>query len=321
LDTFYVELGQEIPGARPPNALRTLESALPELEEPPDAYLGQAICLYGEADGNLTAVAEAMAQAYTSSATPSGQIESFLFPWGSFAIVPDADVETMVVVANEPGSPDVGRLLHSVLPQLLLSRVKVRVVRKGYYADDVHRAREAESGLEAALQEAARPRLGLENLERVGARIAREQASLIEAMSDAEERIETVRISIRNLELVLQDPLWGDRQQRLGDALIGEQRLLLEQIEADLRYLKITRQRADLALVSLQAAAGVRAAKWERRLTLVLAFFVMTGVASAFPEIEWYWRVAIILAGLPLVALGYWLLRRSEGDVEGTEPG
>jgi hypothetical protein len=204
----------------------------------------------------------------------------------------------------------VGWFLHSVVPQLLLSRVKGRVARSEYYSGLLPGAREAETALDAVLKEAAEPRLGLEKLEALGARIARGQATLIESASSVEETIETLGVATRNLELVMEDPTWGDQRQVFEEPLLGDLRLLLEQMKTDLRYLMITRGQADLALQSLQTTAGVRGAQWERRLALLLAIFAFGGVAQVFLELAWGWRLGIVLGGVPLVALGYMLLRR-----------
>jgi hypothetical protein len=108
----------------------------------------------------------------------------------------------------------------------------------------------------------------------------------------------------------MDDALWGEQRQRGQQLLTADMALFTEQIETDLRYLRITQQQADLALQTLLTVTGVRGTQWERRMTLLLGVFAVMAVAQAFPELAWWWRLVLIGLGSIAVGLGYWWLRQ-----------
>jgi hypothetical protein len=108
----------------------------------------------------------------------------------------------------------------------------------------------------------------------------------------------------------MDDALWGEQRQRAQQLLTAEMALFAEQIETDLRYLRITQQQADLALQTLLTVTGVRGTQWERRMTLLLSVFAVMAVAQVFPELAWWWRLSLIGLGAIAVGLGYWWLRQ-----------
>jgi hypothetical protein len=152
--------------------------------------------------------------------------------------------------------------------------------------------------------------LHLEALEQLSADISRKQATFVETLSELEEQLETMRVNLRNVALLMDDALWGEQRQRAQQLLTAEMALFAEQIETDLRYLRITQQQADLALQTLLTVTGVRGTQWERRMTLLLSVFAVMAVAQVFPELAWWWRLSLIGLGAIAVGLGYWWLRQ-----------
>jgi hypothetical protein len=94
-----------------------------------------------------------------------------------------------------------------------------------------------------------------------------------------------MRVNLRNVTLLMDDELWGEQRQRARQLLTADMALFAEQIETDLRYLRITQQQADLALQTLLTVTGVRGTQWERRMTLLLGMFAVMAVAQVFPEL------------------------------------
>ncbi|MFN3422528.1 MAG: hypothetical protein ACK40X_12480, partial [Armatimonadota bacterium] len=195
-------------------------------------------------------------------------------------------------------------------PQLLLSRIKARVIAEAYHRHLLPQAQRQEQMLDALLKQSAERHLPLEMLERLSVDISRQQATFIESISTLEEQLQTLRVCMRNIELLLDDPLWGEQRQRAKQRLTSNIALLVEQMETDLRYLRITQQQADLALQSLLTVTGVRGTQWERRMTLLLGIFAVMAIAQAFPELAWWWRLALIGLGGIIVGLGYWWMKK-----------
>jgi hypothetical protein len=152
--------------------------------------------------------------------------------------------------------------------------------------------------------------LHLEALEQLSADISRKQAAFVETLSELEEQLETMRVNLHNVTLLMDDALWGEQRQRAQQLLTADMALFAEQIETDLRYLRITQQQADLAPQTLLTVTGVRGTQWERRMTLLLGMFAVMAVAQAFPELAWWWRLVLIGLGAIAVGLGYWWLRQ-----------
>jgi hypothetical protein len=86
--------------------------------------------------------------------------------------------------------------------------------------------------------------------------------------------------------------------------------LWIDQLHSDLHYFHITRRQADLHLQSLNTASGVRAAQWNRRITLLLGIFVVLELPQAFPELSIPVRLALIGAGALALLLGNWYFTR-----------
>lgn len=317
LDTFYIQLGQAREGEVEPSAFASLArqtTAVLDSELACHAYLGEGICLCGEVDEGLsedalTELALAVVQHGLGYLEKQTALEGILLPFGFFALVPDAERETMVLLYHSSATSQASRFVHFTLPQLLLNLIKARVIAEEYRHYLLPQAQNQEQNLDALLKQAAQPRLPLESLEWLGANISRQQAVFIESISTLEEQLQTLRVCIRNVELLLDDELWGEQRQMAKQLLTDNMALLMEQVESDLRYLRITQQQADLALASLITVGSVRSTQWERRITLLLFAFAVVELAQAFPEMSFWERLAIIALSIPIGAIGYWWLR------------
>jgi len=63
-------------------------------------------------------------------------------------------------------------------------------------------------------------------------------------------------------------------------------------------------------LQSLNTASGVRIAKWNRRITLLVGIFVVLELPQAFPELTLMARLALIAAGALVLIAGNWYFTR-----------
>lgn len=319
LDAFYIQLGQAKRDEVEPSAFASLTRwTTKTLEGEPSshhAYLGEGVCLCAEVDEGLSEedfrrLAWAIIRHGPGYSEKQTAPEGILLPFGFLVPVPDAERETMVFLCPSSAASQASRFVHFTLPQLLLNLIKARAIAEDYNHNLLPQAQRQEQDLGTLLKQAAQPHLPLELLERLSANISRRQAAFIESISALEEQLQTLRVCLRNIELLLDDPLWGEQRQRAQQLLAGNMALLIEQVRSDLHYLRITQQQADLALASLMTVGSVRSTQWERRITLVLFAFTVIGLAQAFPELPWWGRLAIIALSIPLGALGYWWLRK-----------
>jgi hypothetical protein len=321
LDAFYLQCGQALEGDAPPAAWQGLVPWRPAAlagTEAAHAYLGEAVCLCAQVDDATPeeALPGLAAAAVRAGARPA--LESVPLLGGLFAVVPDATRETLVLLYRAAAAGRVQRVVHSLLPQLVLSRLKVRRIAAGYDGSVRRGHEKEEETLDTLLKQAARPGLRLEELERLSIAISRQQTTLIEKISTLGEQLQTLNVGARNVERLLDDPVWHGQRELARPLLTGPLPLLVEQMESDLQYLRISEQQADRALASLTLTAGARGTQWGRRITLLLGVFAVMALAQVFPESPhpalpaWLWRLGLIGVGGTAVALGYaWLRSRS----------
>ena len=316
LDTFYLQLGQAIEGdAEPPAFTRFAPWRLPEQ---PDNFLGEALCLCAEvqeglSEDELYALCAGIAtHRPCAAAGAEARVAGIPLPFGYLAVVPDETRETFILLYYSTAGERAARFLHAILPQLILSLLKRRGVAQQYERLIAH-AYEQEQAIDSMLKQTAEPHLKLEQLETLSARISELQMRFIETISTLEELLQTLRISLRNTQLLFDDLLWGERRAEAGVLLTSEFNLLVEQMEADLRYLQITREQADNALQSLLTVASIRSTQWERRIVLAATAFVVISIVDMFGDVlNWQMRLAIVALALPisLLLLYLWLRRK-----------
>ena len=318
LDAFYLQFGQAKEGEGKPADFASLVRWSPKTldnELSRHAYLGEAICLCAEINEGLSedelvsltkAIIENGLGKHISRMLPEG----ITLPFGFFTLVSEEGLEAVVLLYLDSAAQDAANFVHRALPQLLLSRIKFRVIAKSYHQHLFPQTQEQEQMLDSLLKQAAQRNLPLEVLEHLSANISRQQATFIESISMLEEQLQTLQVCMRNIDLLLSDSIWNNQRQRAKRMLTSDIALFMEQVETDLRYFRITQQQADLALQSLLTITGVRGTQWERRMTLFFGIFAVMAIAQAFPELAWWWRLALIGLGSTAVGLGYWWLKK-----------
>ena len=308
LDACYLQLGAAIEGALDPNSPRALRDAFPAIDAG-EHHLGVAegwCLMLAEGEPNEAALRDALERL----ALPTDGCLTFATQGGWLALYPDALVACILYAPAQ--TQPMSYLLHQLLPAFLLNLLKIRLLREQYPPLKSQVAQQ-ETRLEHLMAQAREAhRLSIEQIEQHSVQLAQQQAHYLETLSQIEEWLHTLKTLQDNLRRLLRDPLWYDGD---GSAparrLLEPIQLLIDQLQSDLHYFHITRQQADLHLQSLNTASGVRIAKWNRRITLLVGIFVVLELPQAFPELNLAARIALILAGaLVLIAGNWYFIRR-----------
>jgi hypothetical protein len=305
LDACYLQLGAAKEGAlQTPHALQDALPALPAGE----GYLGDAECwCLMRADGEPDE--PALREAIRRLALPQEGYLTFDTQGGRLALYPNT--LTACIVYTPAQTQPMSQLLHQILPPLLLNLLKIRRLREQYlqFKPQVQGEEERLERLMAQARQAHQ--LSIEQIEQHSVQLAQQQAHYLETLSQVEEWQHTLKTLQDNLRRLLRDPLWRDGEQSAPARLLLERvQLWIDQLHSDLHYFHITRRQADLHLQSLNTASGVRAAQWNRRITLLLGIFVVLELPQAFPELSIPVRLALIGAGALALLLGNWYFTR-----------
>jgi hypothetical protein len=307
LDACYLQLGAAIEGALDPDCPRALQDAFPALDAGKQ-LLGVAECwCLMLAAGDLDE--PALREAIRRLALPQEGYLTFDTQGGRLALYPNT--LTACIVYTPAQTQPMSRLLHQILPPFLLNLLKIRRLRE-QYLQFKPQVQGEEGRLERLMAQARQAhQLSIEQIEQHSVQLAHQQAHYLETLSQIEEWQHTLKTLQDNLRRLLRDPLWRDGEQSAPARLLLERvQLWIDQLHSDLHYFHITRRQADLHLQSLNTASGVRAAQWNRRITLLLGIFVVLELPQAFPELSIPARLALIGAGALAMLLGNWYFTR-----------
>jgi len=228
---------------------------------------------------------------------------------GIALLVTEGEKEIMILLYPRKQENEISRFIYFLAPQLWLNRLKYRLIHERYYNTLYPSTQKQERELDDLLKQGLKTRLKLKKLEDLSTEISRCQAYFIESISMIEEAQESLRVSLRNMHLLLEDPIWEAQDRERARVLWDDMELFLEQVETDLRFWKITRQQSELALQNLLTVVGVREVQWERWITRILLFFAAIGFAQVFPNspIPWVsdtcWKIGFIVLGGVVVLL------------------
>ena len=234
-------------------------------------------------------------------------------PFLLWALPTKAGLTLIFLYDTDAPQSDVYDLAYIVLPPLALIYLKWHQIKAEYLANLLRNAEAAEQSLELALAAASIERLRVRDMEGHSGAIAQSQMKLERALSDIESRLQTLKINAKNLELLRSDARWLSAQPAATSSdslpLTREIALLIEQIEADLHYLRLTATEASGKLQYLETVTGIHSAQNERLIACVLGAFTGVGVGQLVPEFPWgtpepagapedlWWRVALTLLG------------------------
>lgn len=323
LDTFYIQVGQAYQGVYQPNVFSQLVRWVPTaLNSEPTShiYIGEAVCLCAEVkeglpkdEDTLNMLIAEIAEAAGAS-KPRNKLDSICLTFGILIPLPAAEKETFVLLYPSSQTSRVGHFVHYTMPQLLLSHQKVLRITDEYHRSLLPRAQDQEQSLDSLLEQALKSKISLEQHEKLVIDISRQQASLAKIISILEDGLNTMRVNLYNLELLLRDSVWNDQQQS-HQQITGMISLQIKQMETKLCYMNIMKKQADLVLQSLHTLVGVRETCWERRITVVLGLFGVTGVVIVFDDVfkalPLYYRIIALIIGFAIV---YWFIHNVKGE-------
>jgi hypothetical protein len=224
---------------------------------------------------------------------------------GFLVLIPNSDKETIVLLYREGGGFPIEPFVFHLLPSLLFNRQKKRLVGNQIYAL-LRSAQEESTALKRLLSSASRYPVTLGKIERLSVDLSTQHGRYIQILADLEHSAQTLRVAVSNLSSLLGEAQWGINPLR-EDYLLGDVETLLQQMESELVYLRMAEHTTKITMESLRTGAEVSGVRWERWITLLLLGLSLTGIANAFmDELNWWWRLALILAGIPVVVVGYY---------------
>jgi len=322
LDCFYLQLGKAFRGSTSLQALTQLAPytlSTNGLNIDQEAYLGESTCLGAIlGDEKLPANWPEIARDILHQEEPdlkklynSEKIRETALPIaGSIALlVTEGEKEIMILLYPRKQENEISRFIYFLAPQLWLNRLKYRFIYHRYNKSLYRSTQELERHLDALLKQGFDTKLKLKELEDLSTEISRCQADFIESVSMIEETQESLRVSLRNMHLLLEDPIWESRDQERAHVLWDDMELFLKQVETDLHFWEITRQQSELALQNLLTVVGVREVQWERWITMILLFFAAIGLVQVFPSSpiplvsDNCWKIGFIVLGGLVVLL------------------
>jgi len=322
LDSFYIQLGQIFQGeldTKTFNIIKPLSPFSLQKDESHRFYLGGALCFCAQVEETITenrikTLSKEIIKECIGFSMDIDKQEIIHLPFGFFVLIANAEQQLAVLFyfsSNVKQVQQASRFVHFILPQLFLSLLKVRTLYNEYLSNILPKAQMKEKELDDKLKNAEDYSLKLEVLERLSIEISKTQASYVENLSEVEELLETMKVNLQNICLIMKDDLWGKNWQSAQQQLISNIELHIEQMKSDLRYLRITEKQANLALQSLLTIKGVREIQWERRLALALGIFAAMEFPQVFPELAWWLRICLIgLGGLVVGLIYLWLRSR-----------
>lgn len=321
LDTFYIQEGQALQGSFEINMLNSLIRWVPSaLDSEPvkHIYLGEAVCYCAEVDEGLIDNEDTLKNLMSEITKVIGDaslhritMDGIYLVSGFLMMLPATSHDTFVLIYPSSQTSSVSRFVHYTLPQLFLSREKARRIFKEYNHSLLHDAEKQAQSLDSLLKQASKSRIVLEKLEQLSIDISSHEASFVEILSVMEDLLNTMRVNLHNMELLLGDPIWKDRQQAY-QCFTGMMSLQIKQMETDLCYLNTTQKRADLVLHNLLTLVEVSETRWDRRITILLGLFAITGAISVFQDVlAWERRLILLLVGFVFV---YWLIHKVKGE-------
>lgn len=324
LDGYYIQAGCVREGRADEKTVSRLGETAWRCDRTAESFLGEAVTVVGELPpGEAPRAAEMQAASLFESllGEPVRHLQTVELPWGVFAVPAGVgqEIAVLLVQSKDEARREAAQLLNHLMPNFLVSTLKGRRIIREYESFHLPGLRELEFGLEAHLTSLEKSSRRLESLEKASDRITRQQLALADQQHVCEEKLETLRVNIGNIERPLKamyqrSPEYGRIEALLADPL----RWRAEQIATDLRFTAKTYALAEQVLQGVNTLAQVRSARWERRVTLMLGLFVAFGVAQAFPERPapdnyqtLWWRLALVVITTAFIyGVVWWLSRR-----------
>ncbi|SDR38826.1 hypothetical protein SAMN05519103_02570 [Rhizobiales bacterium GAS113] len=322
LDAWYIQTGCAEEGVDRPGVILRILSA-----EKPWSDLGSVpthsnsfmitkdvLCIQAELTRRLesgTAISLAAEMMGRSPRQAEHEIALVELSCGYLAIARDTE-EALVFLTWESGDArgEPAELVHRLMPSLLLSQTKWRFIVEEFESKLLPQTHAKERELQAELDKVAVQKRNLRLLEAAAEAIRRIQVSFADMINQCEERLQTLRVNIANVERRSKSVVFGNKNKEIDDLLAEPMRSSRDQLEVDLQYFSLTQVKADRTLKSIAAMAEVRTRRLEFSIEVLLELFVVLEIFHAFPalahDVDWRLRILIIIG---LMAVLYGLVR------------
>jgi hypothetical protein len=342
LDTYFIETGTTIDGIHKESIFADEWKNGWEPCEKGTSFLFDAVLLTAESDelpGNATGaetVMNRMIRAYLgrhgdeeSERHPNPSVKAVPIPDAGFLGVPQDPHHPVWVALVKKGASGKQQRALRPSPQLVLAWLKAHHQFRLYETSCYPALACPDQHLSERLQvEIVQHRAGsLERLEEQRAKLAKSEWSRATCVGECQEILETIRINLDNIRREIEEAAFYNKQvtSKLEQWLIRPLELYVLQIEADLRYQDIRQKQDEIIIGQIDAAIEIQSAQWHRRITLVLAVFVMFEMIQAFQggwtelhPLEWT-AIGIFIVTFIYLAYRSELVRRFRQREEGAK--
>ncbi|MBA3242245.1 MAG: hypothetical protein H0T60_13535 [Acidobacteria bacterium] len=258
-------------------------------------YLGEAVCLSAVMLGTLNKGAKPE----KTEERAKGAVKEILLGWcgkevssveliefacGYYATSQELGetVWVLLVWDEEAAEPQAAHILIDLTPSFMLAWLKGRYIRVRYDRHILPEVNAIEGDLERVLKEIEAQPLKLKSLEESSLLITSPLDELSKRIAQIREYLETLKINIGNLKILLKYPVFKPGQAQMSSLLVAPLRQSAEQLQAYLTYKEITQDRARARLDLFKIRAEILSQKGTREITILLGLFVVFGVVQAF---------------------------------------
>jgi hypothetical protein len=283
-DTHYIQVGCAQDGLFTPDVFTQLQESVWSFEEAStqkdpleDTRLGYAVCLqaswtkdHAELDAaQAQELARTMIEKTLGRRVDKTELHQLAF---GYLIVPRREaaeaVENICVLLVKDDKKvleDIGHLCHRLMPRLMLTQSKGQYLLKLFEERLSPESHELEAKLRTACKQSLDQMSRLTDLESSNHALAQQLGEVSATMLEQQELSHTLRTNLRNIDILLEDPVFAPCRKKLGDWLTKWLQLGNEQIETDLQYLRGTWEWGTQVVQSLGTMVQARLNRWQRR--------------------------------------------------------
>lgn len=327
LDSFYLRTALEMMGA---NTLAHVAALRAKAWQPKKidskALLGEAFCFWLElappkpalpADADRLSDeqqqhehAERLAAELLRVRAGAGQkqvrVEAVRLDFGYLVWPEDSGEAVCVVLVRDENAARsrASYFVYHLRPSIWLARLKLSHLERAFLPHG-KAMRPLQKGLQDEVDEMLRQaRFDLNTTENASEQISLLQMRLAGHVGAGQNCLATLRTNIENVERVLQDAMFQEQREQLAQLLLAPLQVTAAQFESDLGYAHIQRDRAAGVLQGMGVLTQVRAAKWERWITIMFGLLALFGIPQMFPEltdpnkpqfIPFKWRIISVI--------------------------
>jgi len=183
----------------------------------------------------------------------------------------------------------------------ILSYLKIKLM--AYFYEEIlsPEIEEIESHLEklTSFKVEELKKMSLDQLEKRNLVLAEELSQYVSSLSQLKEIQHTVEVNLNILKNTLKD----------AKKLAEEGELFYRQLSSDLIYFEKTQEKAEFLLQNFSSISSLKGSQWDRRIALLLGLFTAFEIVQAFPELNWEFRIALILSVAFLIYIFFKIIK------------